>query len=217
MRVAVAEDSRLFRQALVDMLGSLGLEVVIATGRADDLLLRLEGTTVDVVLLDIRMPPTRTDEGLRAAERIRRRHPHIGILVLSTFTGGHYAERLLTLGDRGVGYLLKDDVDNVDTLGDALRRVASGGCIIDPTVISALLARQRHIKVLERLNESERRVLVMMAEGQSNAGIAATAKISKKTVEKHITAVFGKLDLPWEENRNRRVLAVLEWLRAMDA
>ncbi|MEJ2887707.1 response regulator transcription factor [Actinomycetospora aeridis] len=213
MRVALADDSRLFRNALVEMLGGLGFEVVIAAGRADDLLLRLRSTAVDVVLLDIRMPPTRTDEGLRAAEQIRQEHPGVGILVLSTFTDGHYAERVLSLGDRGVGYLLKDEVDDAETLGAALRRVAEGGCAVDPHVISALLTRQRHVRTLERLSDSERRVLVLMAEGHSNAGIAAAANVSKKTVEKQVTAVFEKLEVPGEEQHNRRVLAVVKWLR----
>ncbi|MFC5063101.1 response regulator transcription factor [Actinomycetospora atypica] len=196
------------------MLGEIGLDVVIAAGQADDLLSRLRGTPVDVVLLDIRMPPTRTDEGLRAAEQIRKDYPTVGILVLSTFNDGHFAERVLGLGDRGIGYLLKDEVDDAEALGAALRRVAGGGCAVDPHVITTLLARQRHVRALERLSDSERRVLILMAEGHSNAGIAAAANVSKKTVEKQVTAVFEKLDIPGEEQHNRRVLAVVTWLRA---
>jgi DNA-binding NarL/FixJ family response regulator len=214
VRVALADDSRLFRDALVDILTAQGFDVVVATGRADELLDRLGGVDVDVVLLDIRMPPTYTDEGLRAAEQVRAHHPEIGILVLSTYHDGHYAERVLAMGDRGVGYLLKDEVDDARALGDALRRVAAGGCVVDPRVISALLARQRHTRTLQRLTDGERRALVLMAEGRSNAGIATIAGVTVSTVEKQVAAVFEKLDLTMEHHLNRRVLAVLAWLRA---
>jgi DNA-binding NarL/FixJ family response regulator len=217
VRLAVADDSTLFRHALTGMLSSLGFDVVVEAGRGDELLARLAETPVDVVLLDIRMPPTHTEEGLVAAEEIRRRDARTGILVLSTYPDGHYAERVISLGDRGIGYLLKDRVDDTTALADALRRVANGEFVVDPVVVSALLARQRTTRTLERLSERERVVLALMAEGRSNAGIAEAAGVSAKTVEKQVASVFDKLDLVLDGHDNRRVLAVLAWLRATAA
>jgi DNA-binding NarL/FixJ family response regulator len=214
MRVALADDSALFRAGLALLLTSLGVEVVAQLPNGAALLRQIDSDLPDVVLVDIRMPPTFTDEGLAIAEEMRRRHPAVGVLVLSTYAESHYAARLLAQGSTSVGYLLKDRVDDAETLRDALRRVAQGGCVIDPEIVSRLIGRHRTTSALDRLSDKEREVLALMAEGRSNIGIAHAAFISPRTVEKHVASVFDKLQLPAAADENRRVLAVLTSLRA---
>lgn len=215
MQVALADDSALFRNGLAALLTSAGVTVELQARTGHELLARLPKTAlVDVALLDIRMPPTFTDEGLVAALAVRERHPDIGVLVLSTYAETAYAARLLESGTGGVGYLLKDRVDDVTTLLDALDRISAGETVVDPDIVRRLLARQRVGKLLDKLTEREREVLEHMALGRSNAGIARQLNLGVKTVERHIANILQRLDILDASDDNRRVLAVLTWLRA---
>ncbi|WP_035923342.1 response regulator transcription factor [Frankia sp. QA3] len=214
MRVAIADDSALFREGLAMLLTAAGAEVVAQAGTADDLIRGLGRSRPDAVILDIRMPPTFTDEGLVAAERIRAEHRAIAVLVLSTYAETPYALRLLgDGGGGGLGYLLKDRVDDVGALQDALRRVIDGRLVLDEEIVAGLLAHRRRADELARLTPRERMVLAHMAEGRSNQGIGARLHLAPKTVENHIAGVFSKLGMPASADDNRRVLAVLTWLR----
>ena len=213
MRVAIADDSALFRSGLALLLGSLQVEVVLQARTGEELLARFPTPRPDAVLLDIRMPPSYTDEGLATATTLRAKWPDLGILVLSTYAETPYAVRLLRDGSRHVGYLLKDRVDNAETLRDALDRIVAGEAVIDPDIVSRLVA-SRTRDPLGALTERERDVLRLMAEGRSNIGIGRQLFLSAKTVEAHTASVFSKLDLPGDSDDNRRVLAVLSWLRA---
>jgi DNA-binding NarL/FixJ family response regulator len=214
MRVVIAEDAALFREGLVRLLQDRGHQVCAAVADGDALLAAATRHRPDVAVVDIRMPPTHTDEGLRAALELRRRHPETGVLVLSQYIETSYAARLLEGNASGVGYLLKDRVADVAEFADALVRVAAGGTALDPEVVSQLLGAGRHAHGLATLTPREREVLSLMAEGRSNAGIAAALVISAGAVEKHVASIFGKLGLPPAEGDNRRVLAVLRLLRS---
>jgi DNA-binding NarL/FixJ family response regulator len=212
MRVVIAEDAAMFREGLVRLLQDRGHEVCAAVADGDALLAAATRHRPDVAVVDIRMPPTHTDEGLRAALELRRRQPGTGVLVFSQYIETRYAARLLEGNASGVGYLLKDRVADVAEFADALARVAAGGTALDPEVVSQLLGAGRHAHGLAGLTPRERDVLSLMAEGRSNAGIAATLVISPGVVEKHVASIFGKLGLPPAEGDNRRVLAVLRFL-----
>jgi DNA-binding NarL/FixJ family response regulator len=214
MRVVIAEDAALFREGLVRLLQDRGHQVCAAVADGDALLAATTQHRPDVAVVDIRMPPTHTDEGLRAALELRRRHPETGVLVLSQYIETRYAARLLAGNASGVGYLLKDRVADVAEFADALARVAAGGTALDPEVVSQLLGAGRHAHGLAALTPREREVLSLMAEGRSNAGIAATLVISAGVVEKHVASIFAKLGLPPAEGDNRRVLAVLRFLES---
>jgi DNA-binding NarL/FixJ family response regulator len=212
MRVVIAEDAALLREGLIRLLEDRGHEVCAAVADGDALLAAVAEHRPDVAVVDIRMPPTHTDEGLRAALELRRRHPGTGVLMFSQYIETRYATQLLAGGAAGVGYLLKDRVADVAEFADALARVAAGGTALDPEVVSQLLGAGRHAQGLAALTAREREVLSLMAEGRSNAGIAATLVISAGVVEKHVASIFGKLGLPPAEGDNRRVLAVLRFL-----
>jgi DNA-binding NarL/FixJ family response regulator len=214
VRVALADDSALFRGGLALLLGRVGVEVVIEAGNGDDLLRQVAAAQPDVVLLDVRMPPSFTDEGLTTAQRLRDRYPHVGLLLLSTYAETPYATRLFRFAATGAGYLLKDGVANLETLRDALVRVGRGEWVLAPELVERLLTRQHVGSRLDRLTHRERDVLQLMAEGRSNLGIGQTLYLGSKTVEAHVTAVLNKLGLPPAPDDNRRVLAVLTWLRA---
>ena len=211
MRVVIAEDSVLLREGLIRLLERAGFTIQSAVGTAEELLVELEREQPDVVVTDVRMPPTHTDEGLRAALVIRRQWPGMGVLVLSQYVEEHYATDLLSGETAGVGYLLKDRVADVADFLDGLRRVASGGTVLDPEVVSQLLVRRRS-DPLDRLTPRELDVLKAMAEGRSNAGIAAALVVSESAVAKHINNIFAKLDLRHADSDHRRVLAVLRFL-----
>jgi DNA-binding NarL/FixJ family response regulator len=212
MRVVIAEDAALFREGLVRLLQDRGHQVCAAVADGDALLAAATRHRPDVAVVDVRMPPTHTDEGLRAALELRRRHPETGVLVFSQYIETRYAARLLEGNAAGVGYLLKDRVADVAEFADALTRVATGGTALDPEVVSQLIGAGRHAHGMAALTPREREVLSLMAEGRSNAGIAATLVISAGVVEKHVASIFGKLGLPPAEGDNRRVLAVLRFL-----
>jgi DNA-binding NarL/FixJ family response regulator len=212
LRVVIAEDAALFREGLARLITDRGHEVVAAVGDADGLLEAVAAHDPDVAVADIRMPPTHTDEGLRAAIELRRDHPKTGVLVLSQYVETRYAARLLEGNAAGVGYLLKDRVADVAEFADALTRVASGGTALDPEVVSQLVRASRHAQGVAALTARERDVLSLMAEGRSNAGIAAALVVTAGVVEKHVASIFGKLGLPASEADNRRVLAVLRYL-----
>jgi DNA-binding NarL/FixJ family response regulator len=214
VRVAIAEDAVLLREGLTRLLGEAGFEVVAQCGDADELLLKVRSNSLDAVIVDIRLPPTHSDEGLRAAIEIRERHPSIGVLVLSQYVELGLAMKLLADSAEGVGYLLKDRISDVDDFISAVRRVADGGFAIDPIIVSTLLSRQRSDDPLELLTPREREVLVLMAEGSSNQGIADKLVITTRAVEKYVSSIFGKLGLPSTGSESRRVLAVLAFLRA---
>ena len=213
MRVALADDSRLFRDGLATLLGAAGIDVTAAVGDGEALLAAVAADPPDAVILDIRMPPAFTDEGLRTAEEMRRRHPGVGVLVLSTYAETAYATRLLGATAGGAGYLIKDRVEDVDALLDALARVARGESVVDQDVVRRLVLARRRTDELDRLGAREREVLRLMAEGRSNAGIARHLHLSGKSVESYVSSVFTKLDLPPASDDNRRVRAVLTWLR----
>ncbi|HEY6607166.1 MAG TPA: response regulator transcription factor [Gaiellaceae bacterium] len=213
MRVAIAEDAVLLREGLTRLLGEAGFEVVAQCGDADELLLKVRSNSLDAVIVDIRLPPTHSDEGLRAAIEIRERHPSIGVLVLSQYVELGLAMKLLADSAEGVGYLLKDRISDVDDFISAVRRVGEGGFAIDPIIVSTLLSRQRSEDPLELLTPREREVLVLMAEGSSNQGIADKLVITTRAVEKYVSSIFGKLGLPSTGSESRRVLAVLAFLR----
>ncbi len=212
MRVVIAEDAALFREGLARLITDRGHEVVAAVGDAGALLEAVAAYDPDVAVADIRMPPTHTDEGLRAAIELRREHPGTGVLVLSQYIETRYAARLLEGNAAGVGYLLKDRVADVAEFADALNRVAAGGTALDPEVVSQLVRLSRQAQGVATLTPRERDVLSLMAEGRSNAGIAAALVVSAGVVEKHVASIFGKLGLPPSEADNRRVLAVLRYL-----
>jgi DNA-binding NarL/FixJ family response regulator len=215
VRVALADDSVLFRRGLRRLLEDLGLDVGAECGSGEALLHQLDTIAdVDAVVLDIRMPPTFTNEGITTAAQIRRRHPRVGILVLSTYAESGYASELLAAGSSHLGYLLKDRVDDPDVVRDALVRLAGGGSVLDSAVVARLVARKNHTRTLDRLTDRERAVLAAMAEGKSNIGIGQQLYLSPKTVETHIAGIFTKLDMPIESDTNRRVRAVLHWLNA---
>jgi DNA-binding NarL/FixJ family response regulator len=212
MRIVIAEDSTILRQGLVELLTFRGHEVVAAVKDADALKAAVEGHIPDVSIVDIRMPPTHTDEGLRAAISLRRESPGRAILLFSQYVETKYAAQLLADRAGGVGYLLKDRVAEVSDFLDALRRVADGETVLDPEVVSQLFSATRQTDALSGLTPREREVLGLMAEGRSNSAIAAKLFLSAGSVEKYVTSIFGKLGLPPSEGDNRRVLAVLRYL-----
>ena len=214
MRIVLADDSVLLREGIARLLEDAGFEIVAQSGTADDLLRHVGMHKPDVALVDIRMPPTQTDEGLRAAQQIRERWPDTGVLVLSQYVEPAYAMELLGENAEGVGYLLKDRVSDVDEFAAAVRRVGEGGSALDPAVVSQLVGRRRRDDPLEELTPREREVLGLMAEGRSNSAIAETLVITLRAVEKHVTSIFGKLRLPATTEDHRRVLAVLTYLRS---
>ncbi|OUC87814.1 response regulator transcription factor [Streptosporangium minutum] len=212
MRVVLAEDSVLLREGLVWMLGSAGMEVVAAVSDAEELLRAVDEHGPDLVVTDVRMPPSHTDEGLRAALVLRHQRPGLAILVLSQYVEERYATQLLSTETSGIGYLLKDRVADVAEFLDALRRVASGGTALDPEVVAQLLLR-RHSDPLDLLTRREYEVLALIAEGRSNAGIAEALVVSEGAVGKHINNIFTKLGLSGADKDHRRVLAVLRFLK----
>ncbi|MFJ6616126.1 response regulator [Kitasatospora sp. NPDC091335] len=211
MRAVIAEDSVLLRVGLVKVLEAVDFEVVAAVGDAEELLAAVEDHRPQVVVADVRMPPGFSDEGVKAAMVIRRQWPDTAVLLLSQFVEERYAADLLATNTRGVGYLLKQRVANVDDFLEALQRVAAGGTALDPEVVAQLLLR-RHRDPLEKLTPRERDVLALMAEGRSNAAIAGSLVVSDSAVAKHINSIFTKLDLPPAEDSHRRVMAVLRFL-----
>ena len=213
MRVIVADDEVLLREGLARLLTEAGFEVAGKAGDAAELLRLVELRRPDLAVVDIKMPPTHTDEGLAAAQQIGERHPTVGVLVLSHYLEPRYAMRLLEDHPERVGYLLKDRVSDVAVLTDALRRIAEGECVIDPTIVARLVARRR-AGPLEQLTEREREVLALMAEGHSNDGIGERLFLSPRTVETHIRQIFLKLDLRETPSYHRRVVAVLTFLRS---
>jgi DNA-binding NarL/FixJ family response regulator len=212
MRIVIAEDAALFRAGLVRLLEDEGHRVCAAVGDADALLAAVAGHRPDVVVADIRMPPGYTDEGLRAALELRRTHPGTAVLMLSQYIETRYAAELLAGRPAGVGYLLKDRVADVTEFTEAVSRVAAGGTALDREVVSQLLTASRRAGDLDPLTPREHDVLALMAEGRSNAGIAAALVLTQGTVEKHVASIFAKLGLPASESDNRRVLAVLRYL-----
>ncbi len=212
MRIVIAEDGVLLRAGLTRLLAEAGEDVVAAVDDADALIAAVERHQPDLALVDVRMPPTHTDDGLRAALEIRSRWPSVGILVLSQYVEERYAIELLESSTGGIGYLLKDRVADVRDFHAAARRVAEGGAALDPEVVAQLLARSRRSDPIAALSPREREVLALMAEGRSNAAIAAELVVSDGAVEKHVGNIFTKLDLPPTEQGHRRVLAVLRWL-----
>lgn len=213
MRVVVAEDSVLLREGIVRLLSENGFEVVGQAADAEDLMRKVGAHKPDVAVVDIRMPPTNTDDGLRAALKIRDEHPATGVLVLSAYVEESYALELVSDSAAGLGYLLKDRVADVDGFVEAVRRVASGGSALDPEVVSQLVGRARREDPLAELTKREREVLELMAQGRSNVAIAESLVVTERAVEKHVTNIFGKLDLPQTAVDHRRVLAVLTFLR----
>ncbi|HET9437439.1 MAG TPA: response regulator transcription factor [Gaiellaceae bacterium] len=213
MRLVLADDSVILREGLARLLGEQGFEVVAQVGTAPELLAVVARLEPDLAIIDIRMPPSHTDEGLVAAEELRTRHPTVGVLVLSQYVEAEYALRLLERGERGAGYLLKDRVLNMTDLADAVRRVGDGGSVIDPTLVEQLVQRPSANGGLEKLTQREREVLTLMAQGLSDRGIAQRLVVTHKTVETHVRHIFSKLDLPRGAAENRRVHAVLAFLR----
>jgi DNA-binding NarL/FixJ family response regulator len=211
LRLVLAEDSVLLREGLVRLFDEAGFETAAAYGNADDLMADVEALAPDLAVLDVRMPPTFRDEGVRAALELRRRMPRLGVLLLSQYVEGTYAQELLSAGTGGMGYLLKDRVSSLDELRDAVTRIAGGGTVLDPQVVSQLLGRRND--PLGTLTARERDVLQLMAEGRTNAGIAAKMFVGVGAVEKHVTSIFAKLGLEDSGSDHRRVLAVLAWLQ----
>ncbi|HSS40948.1 MAG TPA: response regulator transcription factor [Solirubrobacterales bacterium] len=214
MRVVVADDSTLLREGVVRLLEEAGLEVVGQAADAEDLLRKVRAHKPDVAIVDVRMPPTHTDEGLRAAREIRAELPEVSVLVLSQYVEVTYARELLADSAEGLGYLLKDRVADVGALTDAVRRVGEGGSALDPEVVSQMLGRRRNDDPLEQLTPREREVLGLMAEGRSNASIAGELVVTERAVEKHVTGIFSKLGLEAGGEDHRRVVAVLRFLDA---
>lgn len=215
MRVAVADDALILREGLARLLEEAGFEVVGLAGDADELLSLVERCRPDVAVIDIRMPPTHTDEGLRAAKSIRARWPSIGIVVLSQHVNPRYAIELLSAGTDGVGYLLKERVSDLGELSSSLTRVGEGGSVLDPAVVDQLVGRTRPGNdPLEHLTDREREVLGLMAEGRSNKAIAERLFVTEHTVEKHVKSIFGTLRLPPSQDDHRRVLAVITYLNS---
>jgi len=214
VRVAIAEDSLLLRDGLVRLLASVGMEVTVACATATELLARVRAEPPDVVIVDIRLPPTHTDEGMRAALHVREHHPEVGVLVLSQYLELGLATQLLGDSADGAGYLLKDRISDVDEFVTAVRRVGSGGSAIDPQIVSTLLRRERRDDPVQRLTRREQEVLALMAAGSSNQGIADALVITLRAVEKYVSSIFDKLGLPTTPADSRRVLAVLHVLRS---
>ena len=213
MRVAIAEDSLLLREGVARLLREAGMEVVAECGDADELLFNIRNHPVDVAIVDIRLPPTHSDEGLRAALEIRSANPAVGVLVLSQYVELGLAMKLLADSADGVGYLLKDRISDIEEFVAAVQRVGAGGSAIDPIIVSTLLSRRRNDDPLEQLTRREREVLDLMAQGNSNQGIADKLVITLRGVEKYVSSIFTKLRLPSTGTESRRVLAVLLFLR----
>jgi DNA-binding NarL/FixJ family response regulator len=214
LRVVIAEDSLLMREGIASLLEGAGFEVVGKSSTADDLLLKVRSYKPDVAIVDIRMPPSHTDEGLVAAKTIREQHPDVGVLVLSQYVEPSYAMELIADDAEGVGYLLKDRVPDVGEFASSVRRVAEGGSALDPAIVTQLVGRRRSDQPLATLTPREREVLELMAEGRSNQSIAQKRVVTDRAVEKHVTNIFGKLRLPASAEDHRRVLAVLAYLQA---
>jgi DNA-binding NarL/FixJ family response regulator len=214
LRVVIAEDSVLLREGITRLLEESGFDVCGQAGDGEDLLRKVGAHKPDVAVVDVRMPPTHTDEGLRAAQRIRAEHPGTAVLVLSQYVEEAYALDLLSASTERTGYLLKDRVSDVDTFTDAVRRVAGGGSALDPEVVALLLGRRRREDPLEALTPREREVLALMAEGRTNYAMADALVVGERAIEKHVTSIFSKLDLPLAAEDHRRVLAVLVFLRS---
>jgi DNA-binding NarL/FixJ family response regulator len=214
VRVAIAEDSVLLREGLARLLEEDGFDVVAQCENADDLLLKVRSFPPDVAIVDIRLPPTHNDEGLRAALEIRSSHPSVGVLVLSQYVEVGLALKLVADSAEGVGYLLKDRISDVEEFVGAVRRVAAGGSALDPIIVSTLLSRHRQDDPISQLTPREREVLELMASGSSNHGIADSLVITLRAVEKYVSSIFGKLGLPSTGSESRRVLAVLLYLRS---
>jgi len=217
MRVVIADDSVLLRRGAVRLLEDAGFEVVGEAGDGEDLLRKVRAHKPDVAVVDIRMPPTHVDEGLQAARVIRDEMPEVGVLMLSQYVEEGYVTSLLEHGAAGVGYLLKDRVAEIDRFTDAIRQVANGGSVLDPEVVSHMLGRRQKDAPLDGLTDREREVLSLMAEGKTNRAISETLYVSERAVERHVTSIFGKLDLPTTDQDHRRVLAVLAYLRGTGA
>ena len=213
MKLVIAEDSVLLREGMAKLLEEHGFEVAGQAGDGDELVRKVMAHKPDVAIVDVRMPPTHTDEGLRAAQRIREELPSTGVLVLSQYVEEEYATELIADRAEGVGYLLKDRVADVDAFVDAIRRVGQGGSALDPEVVSLMLGRRRD-EPLSELTPREREVLALMAEGLSNRAIAERLVVTERAVEKHVTSIFGKLRLPPTGETHRRVLVVLAYMRA---
>jgi DNA-binding NarL/FixJ family response regulator len=215
VRVALADDAVLLREGLARLLAEAGFEVVGLAGDGEELLELVESASPDVAIVDIRMPPTHTDEGLRAAKVIRERWPAVGILVLSQHVNARYALELLSAGTDGVGYLLKERVSDLDELASSVNRVGHGGSVLDPAVVDEFVGRRRPgDNPIDHLTEREREVLALMAEGRSNRAIAERLFVTEHTVEKHVKNIFGSLRLPVSADDHRRVLAVITYLNA---
>jgi len=213
VRVVIADDEALFREGLARLLAEREVDVIAAVGTADELVRKVELTRADAAIVDIRMPPTHTDEGLVAAQELRRVRPDVGVLVLSHYLESHWAMRLLEEHSERSGYLLKDRVSDVAVLVDALQRLVDGECVVDPTIVSRLVQRPRDGSPLDELSAREREVLALVAEGRSNEGIAQTLFLSTKTVETHVRHILMKLGIGEAAEHHRRVLAVLAYLR----
>ena len=214
MRLIVADDSLLLREGISRLLVEAGFQVVGLASTGEEALAQVERNKPDVAIVDIRMPPTHSDEGLKAAQEIRARHPDVGVLVLSQYVELGLAARLLAENAAGLGYLLKDRITDLDEFAAAIRRVGAGGSALDPAVVSQLLGRRRDDDVLEHVTPREREVLALMAEGYSNQAIADRLVVTVRAVEKHVTSIFDKLGLPVTTDSHRRVLAVLAFLRS---
>jgi DNA-binding NarL/FixJ family response regulator len=214
MRIVIADDAVLLGEGAARLLEEAGFEVVAQAGDAEDLLRKVRAHTPDVAIIDVRMPPDNVDDGLRAALTIRDELPGVGILMLSQYVEDRYLGELLAGGAEGVGYLLKDRLADVERLTEAVQRVASGGSVLDPEVVAQMLGRAREAGPLDSLTDRERDVLGRMAEGRTNRAIAGELFVSERAVERHVTSIFAKLDLPAGEQDHRRVLAVLAYLRS---
>ena len=214
MRLIVADDSLLLREGISRLLVEAGFQVVGLASTGEEALAQVERHKPDVAIVDIRMPPTHSDEGLKAAQEIRARHPDVGVLVLSQYVELGLAARLLAENAAGMGYLLKDRITDLDEFAAAIRRVGAGGSALDPAIVSQLLGRRRDDDVLEHVTPREREVLALMAEGYSNQAIADRLVVTVRAVEKHVTSIFDKLGLPVTTDSHRRVLAVLAFLRS---
>jgi DNA-binding NarL/FixJ family response regulator len=213
LSLLIAEDDTLLREGLARILTECGFEVLGQVENAEDLMRKVGALHPDVVIVDIRLPPTRTDEGLQAAALIGERHPEVAVLVLSQYLESAYATRLLTMRTRGTGYLLKESVADIESFTAAIRRIARGETVIAPAIVARLMARRREHDPLEDLTKREREILALMAEGRSNHAIGDALFISEKTVETHVRSILSKLGIPATEDHHRRVLAVLTYLR----
>ncbi len=214
MRVFVADDSFLFREGRVRLLGETGFDVVGQADHAEQLVAEIDRTRPDVAVVDIRMPPTHTTEGLEAAQRLGESHPDVGVLVLSQYIESGYAQRLFEEGSAGRGYLLKESVGDLEVFAAAVRQVGDGGSVVDPAVVASLVGKPQPASHLDTLTEREREILALMAEGASNASIGERFFLSQRTVESHVRAIFHKLELAPTDEGHRRVLAVLAYLRS---